>query len=204
MPVQQSDRRSRRSRTAMESALLELIGDRDLSQISVSDVTGRADVHRSTFYEHYTDVHDLAASACTEMFDQLLSATSALSVTGDSSEGDSSEGDSSKEGSHPSLTAMFAHVAEHRALYEALLGADGSARVINHLLQRMTESIRPRLSAQLTDSEGGTDDSAAAFVSGALLGAIADWLHRGCPGTPERFATAIWPQLVASSLARPA
>ncbi|GFE27437.1 MULTISPECIES: TetR-like C-terminal domain-containing protein [Streptomyces] len=199
MPVQQSDRRSRRSRTAMESALLELIGDRDLSQISVSDVTGRADVHRSTFYEHYTDVHDLAASACTEMFDQLLSATSALSVTGDSS-----EGDSSKEGSHPSLTAMFAHVAEHRALYEALLGADGSARVINHLLQRMTESIRPRLSAQLTDSEGGTDDSAAAFVSGALLGAIADWLHRGCPGTPERFATAIWPQLVAATLARPA
>ncbi|MFI1496076.1 TetR-like C-terminal domain-containing protein [Streptomyces platensis] len=199
MPVQQSDRRSRRSRTAMEGALLELIGDRDLSQISVSDVTGRADVHRSTFYEHYTDVHDLAASACTEMFDQLLSATSALSVTGDSPEGASSE-----EGSHPSLTAMFAHVAEHRALYEALLGADGSARVINHLLRRMTESIRPRLSAQLTDSEGGTDDSAAAFVSGALLGAIADWLHRGCPGTPERFATAIWPQLVAVSLARPA
>lgn len=183
----------------MEGALLELIGDRDLSQISVSDVTGRADVHRSTFYEHYTDVHDLAASACTEMFDQLLSATSALSVNGDSSEGHSSE-----EGSHPSLTAMFAHVAEHRALYEALLGADGSARVINHLLQRMTESIRPRLSAQLTDSEGGTDDSAAAFVSGALLGAIADWLHRGCPGTPERFATAIWPQLVAATLARPA
>lgn len=178
----------------MEGALLELIGDRDLSQISVSDVTGRADVHRSTFYEHYTDVHDLAASACTEMFDQLLSATSALSVSGDSS----------GEGSHPSLAAMFAHVAEHRALYEALLGADGSARVINHLLRRMTETIRPRLSAQLTDSEGGTDDSAAAFVSGALLGAIADWLHHGCPGTPERFATAIWPQLVAVSLARPA
>ncbi|MEU8682113.1 TetR-like C-terminal domain-containing protein [Streptomyces sp. NPDC048611] len=194
MPVQQSDRRSRRSRTAMESALLELIGDRDLSQISVSDVTGRADVHRSTFYEHYTDVHDLAASACTEMFDQLLSATSALSVTGESP----------KEGAHPSLTAVFAHVAEHRALYQALLGADGSARVINHLLQRMTESIRPRLSTRLTDPEGGTDDSAAAFVSGALLGAIADWLHRDCPGTPERFATAIWPQLVASSLARPA
>ncbi|MDT0460890.1 TetR-like C-terminal domain-containing protein [Streptomyces sp. DSM 41527] len=194
MPVQQSDRRSRRSRTAMEGALLELIGDRDLSQISVSDVTSRADVHRSTFYEHYTDVHDLAASACTEMFDQLLSATSALSVTGDSSEG----------GASASLTAVFAHVAEHRALYEALLGADGSARVINHLLQRMTESIRPSLSARLTDPEDGPDDSAAAFVSGALLGAIADWLHRGCPGTPERFATAIWPQLVAASLARPA
>ncbi|MGX7760711.1 TetR-like C-terminal domain-containing protein [Streptomyces angustmyceticus] len=194
MPVQQGDRRSRRSRTAMEGALLELIGDRDLSQISVSDVTGRADVHRSTFYEHYTDVHDLAASACTEMFDQLLSATSALSVTGESS----------GEGAHPSLTAMFAHVAEHHALYQALLGADGSARVINHLLQRMTESVRPRLSARLTGPEGDAVDSAAAFVSGALLGAIADWLHRDCPGTPERFAAAIWPQLVAVSLAQPA
>ncbi|MFG2526378.1 TetR-like C-terminal domain-containing protein [Streptomyces sp. NPDC048516] len=194
MPVQQSDRRSRRSRAAMEGALLELIRDRDLSQISVSDVTGRADVHRSTFYEHYTDVHDLAASACTEMFDQLLAATSALPVAGDSSEG----------GAHPSLTAVFAHVAEHRALYQALLGADGSARVINHLLQRMTESIRSRLSARLTGPEGDTDDPAAAFISGALLGSIADWLHRGCPGTPEGFATAIWPQLAATTLTRPA
>ncbi|MFJ9467745.1 TetR-like C-terminal domain-containing protein [Streptomyces caniferus] len=194
MPAQQSDRRSRRSRTAMEGALLELIGDRDLSQISVSDVTGRADVHRSTFYEHYTDVHDLAASACTEMFDQLLAATSALPVTGAPSDG----------GAHPSLTAVFAHVAEHRALYQALLGADGSARVINHLLRRMTESIRSRFSARLTDPEAGTDDPAAAFISGALLGSIADWLHRGCPGTPERFATAIWPQLAAATPARPA
>ncbi|MER6839128.1 TetR-like C-terminal domain-containing protein [Streptomyces platensis] len=194
MPVQQSDRRSRRSRTAMEGALLELIGDRDLSQISVSDVTGRADVHRSTFYEHYTDVHDLAASACTEMFDQLLAATSALSVSEDTSEGSA----------HPSLTAVFAHVAEHRALYQALLGADGSARVINHLLQRMTESIRSRFSGRLTDPEGDTDDPAAAFISGALLGSIADWLHRGCPGTPEHFATTISPHLAGATLTRPA
>lgn len=194
VPVQQqSDRRSRRSRAAMERALLELIGDRDLNQISVSDVTSRADVHRSTFYEHYTDVHDLAASACTEMFDQLVAAASALSVAGPS-----------KGAAHPPLTALFAHVAEHRALYRALLGPDGSARVINHLLQRMTEAIRLRLpaAAESVDPEGGTADSAAAFISGALLGAIADWLRHGCPGTPDSLSIAILPQLAAA--ARPA
>lgn len=174
----------------MERALLELIGDRDLSQISVSDVTSRADVHRSTFYEHYTDVHDLAASACTEMFDQLVAAASALSDAG------RSEG-----AAPPPLVVMFAHVAEHRALYQALLGPDGSARVINHLLQRMTESVRPRLrdAAESADPEGGTADSAAAFISGALLGAIADWLRRGCPGTPDSLSTAILPQLTAAA-----
>ena len=68
------DRRARRSRAALRAALLDLITERGLNRIAVSDVTKRADVNRSTFYEHYSDVHELAADACTRMFDELIAA----------------------------------------------------------------------------------------------------------------------------------
>lgn len=181
------DRRTRRTRSALEAALLELIAERDLSQISVSDVTGGADVHRSTFYEHYTDVHDLAASACTEMFDQLISAVRELSA--------SEEPDA--DVAHAALTRVFRHVATQSRLYTSLLGEDGSARVMNYLLGRMTDSTRAGL------SERGTGDHAtapvASLIAGALLATIIDWLRNSCPTSPEELSSAIWPHLRAAA-----
>ncbi|MBE9373611.1 TetR/AcrR family transcriptional regulator [Saccharopolyspora sp. HNM0983] len=185
------DRRTRRTRSALENALLQLITEHDLNQISVSDVAGSADVHRSTFYEHYTDVPDLAAAACTEMFDQLISGVRELSAGGGPS----------ADVAHAALTGVFRHVAEHARLYTALLGDDGSARVMNYLLTRMTTSTRAGLAER-----GGTGDSAAPvppFIAGALLATIIDWLRGGCPGSPEELSTAIWPHLLAAASAEP-
>jgi AcrR family transcriptional regulator len=161
----------------MEAALRELIAERDLTRISISDVTKRADVNRSTFYEHYTGLEDLAAAACTALFDEFVVMA----------------GDPSSKG----LPKLFAHVAEHAHLYRTLLGADGSARVINHLLDRIAATatnVRP-------GTTGDTHDPAGAFIAGALLGTVMDWLRRDCPGTPEEIGAAILPQLLAASAA---
>src|SRR5258705_9554095 len=123
MPVQHTDPRVQRSRAAMEAALLDLVSERDLGQISISDVTTRAGVNRSTFYEHYSDIHDLAESACTAMFDELVAATPVFSMQ------------SASDQPHQ-LPELFAHIATHAPLYQMLLAPDGNARVINHLLQR--------------------------------------------------------------------
>ncbi|WP_405983842.1 TetR-like C-terminal domain-containing protein [Streptomyces sp. NBC_00872] len=44
-------------------------------------------------------------------------------------------------------------------------------------------------------------DPAAAFVAGALLGIVLDWLHHDCPGTPEQLGATVWPQLLAGTAA---
>lgn len=168
----------------METALLELIADRDLAQITISDVTKRAGVNRSTFYEHYTDLADLAASACTVHFDQFVESAPRPRSGPDLA------------WTEHSLTGLFAHVAAHAHLYRTLLGAEGSARVINHLLQRITIGAHDR-----GDTTGSTTerphDPGAAFVAGAVLGAVIDWLALDCPGTPQQMATAVAPLLIA-------
>jgi AcrR family transcriptional regulator len=47
------DRRVVKTRTAINQALMDLIAEREYDDISVGDIIGRADVGRSTFYQHY-------------------------------------------------------------------------------------------------------------------------------------------------------
>lgn len=179
MTLRAPDPRPGRSRAALENALRELIAERPLAQISVADITKRACVNRSTFYEHYTDVSDLAASACTAVFDELVASTSPA--------------DRGRTPPADRLAPLFAHVAQYEALYRALLGDDGTVRVHNHLLRVLNRAIH-------TQRNRGGDpapayDPASAFVAGALLGSIVDWLDHGCPLSPQEMSATVSPQL---------
>ena len=59
MKPEKKDRRTRRTRHLLRSALLALLKEKRYEQISVQDIIERADVARSTFYMHYLDKDDL-------------------------------------------------------------------------------------------------------------------------------------------------
>src|SRR6516164_5294062 len=72
------DRRVRRTQATLQRTLIDLVQERDLSQITVADVADLADVSRSTFYDHYQDVHELAEAASTSMLDDMIESTLAI------------------------------------------------------------------------------------------------------------------------------
>ena len=59
MESQKEDRRIRRTQKMLKDSLIELMTERDFKNISVKDITERADLNRGTFYNHYTDTYDL-------------------------------------------------------------------------------------------------------------------------------------------------
>lgn len=188
------DRRVRRTRTALARALIQLVGERDLSRISVSDVAERAGVSRTAFYDHYRDVHELAEAACTAMIDDLIQALP-TSTPADAH-------DLAPEVTR-SLEAFFTSLAEHAGLYRSLLGPQGSAHVADYIRRRTIAAIHDRL-RQAAESDpqhaGPPDiphDIPAAFTAGALLGVATDWLQRGCPRPPAEMAALTWPLLRA-------
>ncbi|MEV5894329.1 TetR/AcrR family transcriptional regulator [Nonomuraea fuscirosea] len=185
------DRRVRRTHAALARALIKLVEEQDLSRITVADVAERAGVSRSTFYDHFRDVHELAEAACTAMIDRLIESlpSPAPGVVDPESE------------ATRSLEAFFAALAEHAGLYRALLGPQGSARVVDHIRRRATAGVRERLSEVHAASAGDASeepgenphDVPAAFAAGAIIGVAADWLQRGCPHTPVEMARLVWP-----------
>jgi AcrR family transcriptional regulator len=57
-----ADRRVKKTRQALQAALIELILEKGYEAITVQDVLNRANVGRSTFYAHFYDLDDLLQS----------------------------------------------------------------------------------------------------------------------------------------------
>ncbi len=65
------DRRTKYSQQMMKTALVELLDEKELDQITVTDICTRADVNRGTFYRYYQDVMDLFEHMENDYLDQI-------------------------------------------------------------------------------------------------------------------------------------
>jgi AcrR family transcriptional regulator len=68
------DLRVRRTRQLLQQAFLELMAEKSFQAITVQDITSRAMVNRSTFYDHFVDKYALLELAVTELFRGTLAA----------------------------------------------------------------------------------------------------------------------------------
>jgi AcrR family transcriptional regulator len=62
MPKKVTDRRVQRTRQLLQTALSELILEKEYEKVTVQDVIDRANVGRSTFYAHFEDKEQLLLS----------------------------------------------------------------------------------------------------------------------------------------------
>jgi AcrR family transcriptional regulator len=56
------DRRQRKTRYSIEVALLELMKEKSISEITISELANAADVNRKTFYNHFKSVNEVLKS----------------------------------------------------------------------------------------------------------------------------------------------
>ena len=68
-------RSSIRSRMLIQSALLDLMAEKDISKITVIDVVNRANINRGTFYAHYSDLNDVLEQISNRTIERMPSLT---------------------------------------------------------------------------------------------------------------------------------
>lgn len=54
-----TDRRVIKTKTAIHKAMTQLLAEKDINDISVTEIAELADINRKTFYNYYTDVYQL-------------------------------------------------------------------------------------------------------------------------------------------------
>lgn len=57
--VHPQDRRVIRTRKSIRNALARLLAEKDLNDITVSDIAQTADINRKTFYNYYSGIHEI-------------------------------------------------------------------------------------------------------------------------------------------------
>ncbi|MBQ7689530.1 MAG: TetR/AcrR family transcriptional regulator [Clostridia bacterium] len=73
MPVtkKSTHKNASRSRHLIKQAFGELLNEKPLQKITVTDIVERANISRGTFYAHYLDVYDLYAAVQNNMLEML-------------------------------------------------------------------------------------------------------------------------------------
>ena len=79
MTYSKEDRRIRRTKKLLKQALAELMEQKDFNDITVKDITEKADLNRGTFYLHYYDLDDVlddiieqTIQDTTQIFDHVM------------------------------------------------------------------------------------------------------------------------------------
>jgi AcrR family transcriptional regulator len=184
------DPRIARTRRSLQEALFELARERPLDDITVSDIVERAEVNRSSFYQHYADKETLLADALDAMADE---AEASLPAQVDLS-----------SAPPPGVAAYFTHMAEHADLYRRVLGDHGSAVATARLRQRVEAIVRDEVSRSPV---AGLDDLpldvVGAGITGSVLGIIGAWLSRDPLPPPEVAADWVWRVILGPGRANP-
>jgi AcrR family transcriptional regulator len=190
MATPQADPRIARTRRMLQTALLDLTRDQPLDEITVAEIADRAEVNRSSFYQHYSDKETLLADALDAQAAAVgadLASLDAAAVPGDTAP--------------PELVLRYTrHVFAHAALYRLALGEHGSSIAVARLRNRIA-ALAMTGYAQYGQDEtdlGMPVEIAAASVAGSLLGMLTAWLESTDPVPPEQVAVWIW-----NALARP-
>lgn len=109
------DARQRRSRQALHTALLTLVEQKPLDQITIRDIAAEAGVGYATFFRHYPSKDDLLNDIASAEIKNLVEVSLRTLNAADT---------------RSSCETLCSYVMEHRALWTALLvgGASGLMR----------------------------------------------------------------------------
>lgn len=66
------DRRVKYTKKIIKDSLFELLNDKDLKKITVSEICKKADINRATFYRYYLDVYDLGNKIKDEFSSEII------------------------------------------------------------------------------------------------------------------------------------
>ena len=140
-----TDRRVKYTKTALREALVTLMQDRRISQITVKALCDLADVNRSTFYAHYTDPYDLLGQVEAEVLENLRRFLKTQQMG------------ERQPVSEPVLTRILDYVKENPALFKALLSENSHVSIqkdIVSLIQVVDNRYRPDLDQRTIDYLG--------------------------------------------------
>jgi AcrR family transcriptional regulator len=177
------DERIRRTQDRLGNALIALILEKPIDEVTVQEVLDRAHVGRSTFYLHFRDKEDLLLSQLERFLETMSTVLSAR-----------------KEQSHRvvPVAEMFAHIGSQNKLYRALADSGRLHDFFDLAQGYFARGIERRLteSKRLSNLPQREVAARACALAGSLLSLLRWWLDRGEKESPramdELFHRMVW------------
>ena len=191
MPTQQPNRRERRkqkTRADLKQATIELLIEQGFDQLTIQQITDRADLARATFYLHFGDVEEAVWAVLADIFTELNRVIWEIDE-----DGPVNTPTDQKRLRYRKWIRLFEFVKQERELLAAVLGQHGHLK----LVQRTTQFMAHSLQSDLTSGRAARTtelpiEFEAQFYTGGVMQIIGWWLSTGFETTPVELADMVY------------
>lgn len=169
------DRRIRKTQEAIKMAVIELMIKKEFDQITIQDISDRADVSRRTIYLHYMDKFDLLDKLIEEHIDDLRNIC-------ESTDDDADYRDAG--------LLWFEYFESHSLFFSALLTSKGSLFFRNRFLAFFIQELEKENNMSEGSNQGLADgvNVDIQFLGAAIVGVVEWWFKNGRPLSPSFMA----------------
>ncbi len=183
-----SDLRTIQTKESIKKALYKLAEDKSFDEVSVTDITKKAMINRSTFYLHYRDKEDLLQSLCDETLHELKKYKSYLTKE--------AVFQCRRSGAPlPHLVPVLSYIEKNSDFFNTILKSSAKYSFFIDL----SKEFIPRLKSLIPDFE--PDETALIYGSGIMITStgyiFSKWIKNDMKEDPVEIAALITKMLWA-------
>lgn len=186
MPKEKEDRRTLYSKKMIRESLYELMKEKPINKISVTEICARADVNRSTFYAYYTDIYDLNQKIIKEFFSLQKKVIKHIK---DSIKEKAALDDFTYDDFYKITCYYLKTVEENTDLYKFIFNQNTNTAVHASFGKVTYHTIRDVLNPLIEESRAEELKQAYTFVAGGTTALIMKWIEKGCDTPVEKLAS---------------
>jgi AcrR family transcriptional regulator len=166
------DRRVLKSQEAIKNAVLELMAEKNFDDITIRDISDRANVNRGTIYLHYMDKYDLLDKIIEEHINNLRElCQSAAEMT-------------FKEGNY----IWFDYFADNHLFFSIMLNTKSAAFFRIRFLDLVVQEYKVEVDVSEGKNQNLSEDIILQFFGAAVVGTVEWWFRNGMPIPPRVIA----------------
>lgn len=170
------DRRVRKTKRQLRLALMQLMSEKSVKDISVRELAAIADINRGTFYIHYKDVYDLLNHLEDETAEGLIRVCRKNSAK-----------DSSGK-MFPYLSDLYQFIAENADICRVLLGENGDIAFTERICRILRDEYLYEFISIFYPSDEALLDYFCSFIISGNMSLALRWINTGMKETPDQMA----------------
>ncbi len=178
MSIKLEDRRVRKTKKLLKESLIELMKEKKVKDITIKDITEKADLNRGTFYLHYLDIYDLLS----QIEDEVIGNVRALIENFNEQQ---------TLTSYDLLEQLFYYLDENKQLFKVLLYTNSETQFLNKLQMLIRTIGLYTLQNWYKDSNPIFYSYFLSFVSSGVIGMVGHWFESGMTLTPSEMASMV-------------
>ncbi len=178
MKTSKNDHRTRVTKALIRKAFTTILRNKPIQSISIKELCEIAEINRSTFYLHYTDIYDLLNQIEEEMFEGLKAALKPVVESGD--------------GTPNYLTVtteIFQCIKDNADLCIVTLGSYGDKSFAMRLIDYGRTLCIENYGKLYKNATPQQIEYFYAFVSSGCIGLLQKWFDDGLVVTPAEIAS---------------